>query len=141
MDPNLETDESPTTKSPTTRQGQGKTPPTLPTKQAKNRMLKSVMRTSPPQGTPGGPQVGNPYVNVTDHVQPLVRSPSHYGFQDHTHYSVTLGFMSSSLEIFSKVSTSTLNASKTVNRQDNPFEALKRLVNIQEGFLYLSPTW
>lgn len=57
VEPILETDESPATKSLAARQDRGTTTPTPLTNQAKSLMPEALMRTNPPQGTPGGPHV------------------------------------------------------------------------------------
>lgn len=97
MEPIMETAKSPIAKYPATRQGRGTTAPTPPTNQAKGLMPKSLMRTSHPQGTPGGPNVKNTSsVVAPNHLQPLAGSPSCDGFQEHTHDTPTPGSLSRS---------------------------------------------
>lgn len=101
-------------------------------------MPKALMRTNLTQGTYVGSYVKKtPNVIGPNLMHPFVESPPHDGFQEHTHSFLTPGYCSQ--EIFSEVSSSTLNASTTAEKQENLVNAFKRLVDNQEGFSGLSP--
>lgn len=94
--------------------------------QAKILVLKALMITSPPQGTLVGAHVEDT-PDVVRHrlMQPFGESPSHEGFQEHTHSSPTPGSLSA--ESASEIFASTLNASKVVDQIENHVEAFKRI--------------
>lgn len=72
MEPILESAKILATKSLANRQGRDSTTPSTPTNLAKGLMSRALMRTSPPQGTPRGPNIERtPKVVVPNLVQPL----------------------------------------------------------------------
>lgn len=85
------------------------------------------MRTIPPQGMYTGVHVEKtPDVARLGLMHPLEVSPPLEYFQDHTHSSSSPG--SPSLESASEMSSSTLNALKAVDKQENQVDAFKRII-------------